>query len=119
MPRFYCCVSGCNGRARTFYNPFAQFVVKATQPVVRPLRRIIPAIGPIDTASVLVAYVAVLLKLLFPWFLAGFQGQLGGLMLLVAFFNLLYLAGMTVFWVILARALLSWFSGAATRWIMY
>ncbi|NGE24682.1 YggT family protein, partial [Klebsiella pneumoniae] len=29
---------------------------------------------------------------------------------LVAFFNLLYLAGMTVFWVILARALLSWFS---------
>ncbi|MEY1637013.1 YggT family protein [Morganella morganii] len=93
-----------------FYNPFAQFVVKATQPVVRPLRRIIPAIGPIDTASVLVAYVAVLLKLLFPWFLAGFQGQLGGLMLLVAFFNLLYLAGMTVFWVILARALLSWFS---------
>ena len=89
--------------ARGLYNPFAQFVGKATQPVVRPLRRIIPAIGPIDTASaVLVAYVAVLLKLLFPWFLAGFQGQLGGLMLLVAFFNLLYLAGMTVFWVILA-----------------
>ena len=25
-----------------FYNPFSQFVVKATQPVVGPLRRIIP-----------------------------------------------------------------------------
>lgn len=61
-----------------FYNPFAQFVVKATQPVVRPLRRIIPAIGPIDTASVLVAYVAVLLKLLFPWFLAGFRDNSAG-----------------------------------------
>lgn len=93
-----------------FYNPFAQFVVKATQPVVRPLRRILPSVGPIDTASVVVAYLAVLLKTLFPWLLMGMQGQLGALMLLQALFNLIYLAGMTVFWVILGRALLSWFS---------
>lgn len=93
-----------------FYNPFAQFVVKATQPVVRPLRRILPSVGPIDTASVVVAYLAVLLKTLFPWLLMGMQGQLGALMLLLALFNLIYLAGMTVFWVILGRALLSWFS---------
>lgn len=93
-----------------FYNPFAQFVVKATQPVVRPLRRILPSVGPIDTASVVVAYIAILLKTLFPWLLMGIQGQLGALMLLLALFNLIYLAGMTVFWVILGRALLSWFS---------
>ncbi|GAA0348003.1 YggT family protein [Morganella psychrotolerans] len=93
-----------------FYNPFAQFVVKATQPVVRPLRRILPSVGPIDTASVVVAYIAILLKTLFPWLLMGMQGQLGALMLLLALFNLIYLAGMTVFWVILGRALLSWFS---------
>ena len=93
-----------------FYNPFAQFVVKATQPVVRPLRRILPSVGPIDTASVVVAYIAILLKTLLPWLLMGMQGQLGALMLLRAFFNLIYLAGMTVFWVILGRALLSWFS---------
>lgn len=30
-----------------FYNPFSQFVVKATQPVVAPLRRIIPINGRI------------------------------------------------------------------------
>ena len=29
-----------------FYNPFAQFVVKITQPMVGPLRRIIPSLGP-------------------------------------------------------------------------
>lgn len=40
-----------------FYNPFSQFVVKATQPIVRPLRKVIPSIGPIDTASVLFALV--------------------------------------------------------------
>ena len=25
-----------------FYNPFSQFIVKATQPIVSPLRRIVP-----------------------------------------------------------------------------
>ncbi|SUH07141.1 Integral membrane protein YggT involved in response to extracytoplasmic stress (osmotic shock) [Salmonella enterica subsp. enterica] len=28
-----------------FYNPFSQFVVKITQPIIGPLRRIIPANG--------------------------------------------------------------------------
>lgn len=31
-----------------FYNPFSQFVVKVTQPIIGPLRRVIPAMGPID-----------------------------------------------------------------------
>ncbi|MGL5433595.1 MAG: YggT family protein, partial [Plesiomonas shigelloides] len=31
-----------------FYNPFSQFVVKATQPVVAPLRRLIPGFGGWD-----------------------------------------------------------------------
>ena len=35
-----------------FYNPLSQFLVKATNPVLIPLRRIIPSIGSIDTASV-------------------------------------------------------------------
>lgn len=41
------------GLARAdFYNPLSQFLVKATDPVVKPLRRIIPAIGKIDTAAI-------------------------------------------------------------------
>lgn len=40
-----------------FYNPISQFLVKATQPVLAPLRRIVPSIGNIDTATI----VAVLL----------------------------------------------------------
>lgn len=36
-----------------FYNPLCQFLVKVTQPVVRPVRRFVPAIGPLDTASFL------------------------------------------------------------------
>ena len=45
-----------------FYNPFSQFVVKATQPIVGPLRRIIPAMGPIDSASLLVHLFSASLK---------------------------------------------------------
>ena len=35
-----------------FYNPLCQFLVKVTNPVVVPIRRIIPSIGPVDTASI-------------------------------------------------------------------
>lgn len=37
-----------------FYNPLCQFLVKVTNPVVIPFRRIIPSIGPVDTASIVV-----------------------------------------------------------------
>ena len=37
-----------------FYNPLCQFLVKVTNPVVVPFRRIIPSIGPVDTGSVVV-----------------------------------------------------------------
>ena len=48
--------------AHRFYNPFSQFVVKITQPVVGPLRRIIPSLGPIDSASLLLAFLLMTIK---------------------------------------------------------
>ena len=45
-----------------FYNPFSQFVVKATNPLVLPLRRAIPSIGSLDTATLLLAYGIMLAK---------------------------------------------------------
>ena len=41
-----------------FYNPICQFLVKATNPLVIPLRKIIPSVGKIDTASLLLAFIA-------------------------------------------------------------
>jgi len=38
-----------------FYNPVSQFVVRVTNPLLLPLRRLIPAIGKLDTASVVLA----------------------------------------------------------------
>ena len=33
-----------------FYNPLSQFIVKATQPLLKPLRKLIPSILGLDTA---------------------------------------------------------------------
>lgn len=38
-----------------FYNPISQFVVKVTNPLVVPLRRVVPGLGGIDIASLLLA----------------------------------------------------------------
>jgi YggT family protein len=56
-----------------FYNPFSQFVVKVTQPVVGPLRRIIPAMGPIDSASLLVAFILCVVKAIVLFMVVTFQ----------------------------------------------
>lgn len=45
-----------------FYNPFSQFVVKATHPVVGPMRRFLPPLGGLDTASVVLALAVVVIK---------------------------------------------------------
>lgn len=35
-----------------FYNPISQFLVKITDPVIKPLRRFVPAVGKVDTATI-------------------------------------------------------------------
>lgn len=44
-----------------FYNPLSQFIVKATQPLLKPLRRFIPSIAGLDTASLVLAILVQLL----------------------------------------------------------
>lgn len=39
-----------------FYNPISQFIVKATNPLLIPLRRLIPGLGGIDVASLVLTY---------------------------------------------------------------
>lgn len=36
-----------------FYNPVCQFLVRVTNPLLIPIRRVIPSLGRLDTASVL------------------------------------------------------------------
>ncbi|TBU76122.1 YggT family protein [Pseudomonas daroniae] len=40
-----------------FYNPLSQFIVRATHPLLKPLRRIIPSLGGLDLASLVLALI--------------------------------------------------------------
>ena len=44
-----------------FYNPLCQFVVKATQPLLKPLRRVIPSLFGLDMSSLVLAILVQLL----------------------------------------------------------
>ncbi|MFL0796292.1 MAG: YggT family protein [Cellvibrionaceae bacterium] len=86
-----------------FYNPVSQFTVKATNPLLFPLRRIIPGFAGIDFASVALALLLQLATIELMCLLSGFGlinpltalmwGLLGclGLILNIYFFGLLVL----------------------------
>ena len=84
-----------------FYNPFSQFVVKVTQPIIGPLRRVIPAMGPIDSASLLVAYILSFIKAIVLFKVVTFLPiiWIAGLLIL------LKTIGLLIFWVLLVMAI--------------
>lgn len=91
-----------------FYNPFSQFVVKATQPVVRPLRRVIPPIGPIDTASVLFALVLIAVKLTLLTFIDKGVAPALVPLLIGALLSLVSTVFQLIIYVVFAGVILSW-----------
>lgn len=54
-----------------FYNPLSQFIVKATQPLLTPLRRIIPGFAGLDLASLVLAILVQLLLMIVTLTLMG------------------------------------------------
>ena len=65
-----------------FYNPLSQGVVTVTNPVLRPLRRIIPGLGGIDVASLVLVVALMMLQLFLVFLLYGRTAALLGLFLL-------------------------------------
>ncbi|HIF9438925.1 TPA: YggT family protein [Photobacterium damselae] len=94
-----------------FYNPFSQFVVKATQPVIAPLRRVIPSIGSVDMATLLFAYVLSVLKfVLLQMIFTGGNMLFSPDFLWIGLLSMIKAAGGLLFWVLLIRAIMSWVS---------
>ena len=92
-----------------FYNPFSQFIVKATQPIVAPLRRFIPSIGGWDTATLVFAFVVAGLKITVLSLIIG--ASLNPVILLISASVILITAIFKLlFWVLILRAILSWIS---------
>jgi YggT family protein len=95
-----------------FYNPLSQFIVKVTNPVVVPARRIIPSVGTIDAATLVVL---VVLQCLVTWLLLAMLGAAVGLDTYI-YYVVLRLVHLTL-WLytisILLYVVLSWVAQAA------
>lgn len=93
-----------------FYNPLSQFLVKITNPLVVPLRRVIPSIGRLDTSAVVLA---VLLEVASLLIISNINSlTLGWPQLLgLAITKLLMAVLWLYFFLILAVVILSWVGG--------
>ena len=91
-----------------FYNPISQFIVKITNPLVIPLRKIIPGYGGLDIASLALA---VLLQIagIVAIFLIRFGGIPAPLLLLLGgVLGVIALLVQIYFFALLAMIILSW-----------
>lgn len=92
-----------------FYNPVCQFLYKATNPVLMPLRKVIPAWRNLDVSAVLLAWLLSAIKLVLLYALAGQRLGLSGLALM-AFADLVDFVLMLYLGLILVQVLLSFIS---------
>jgi YggT family protein len=90
-----------------FYNPFAQFVLRVTNPLVIPARRIIPAAGGIDLATLTVMLLLQLVATYALLLIAGIRPELFDLVSIAAL-RLVSLVLWLYFAATLLYVILSW-----------
>ena len=92
-----------------FYNPLSQFIVKATQPLVTPLRRVIPGFAGLDLASLVLAIVVQLLLMVITLTLMGYN--VGGFILQLLVWSLIGVTSLFLkvfFFAMIISVILSW-----------
>ena len=102
-----------------FYNPICQFLVKVTNPLVIPLRRVIPAVAGIDVASLLLAFllqIACIAALVFIK-LGGFPPI--GILLIGGALGVVALLVNIYFFALLAMIILSWVAAGSRHPAIY
>ncbi|WP_440874334.1 YggT family protein [Thalassotalea sp. PLHSN55] len=90
-----------------FYNPLSQFIVKVSNPLVTPMRRIIPGFGGMDLATIVLAYIVATLTFIVIPVLNGAPIDF----ILSAYLGLLFLikqTGILLFIIMLIMAIMSW-----------
>ena len=95
-----------------FYNPVCQFLVKLTNPVLVPLRRVIPAIGKLDTASVVLM---IALEILSVWIVSQIGSADLAIQQIVVFALIKLMATLLwiLFFLIIVSVILSWVGARA------
>jgi len=102
-----------------FYNPICQFIVKVTNPLVIPLRRVIPGLGGIDVSSLLLALLLQLAAIVALLLINGLSAP--GILSLLAW-SVLGVLGLLVniyFFALLAMIILSWVAAGSRHPAIY
>ena len=91
-----------------FYNPLSQFIVRATKPLLMPLRRLIPGYGGLDFASLVLGIAIQLVMLIMILLLMGYA--LPNILLLVSWaaIGVLALFVKIFFFALIISVILSW-----------
>ncbi|MFK8052261.1 MAG: YggT family protein [Woeseiaceae bacterium] len=89
-----------------FRNPLAQAIVQLTSPLVVPVRRFVPPIGQVDTATLLVAYALQVLLMAALLLLKGIEP--GVIIFGMAIFELAALSIKLFLYAIIIQVVLSW-----------
>lgn len=94
-----------------FRNPLAQAILRLTSPLVVPVRRVVPPIGRLDTATVIVAFAIQYLTIML---IAAIKAWPLGIVpiAVTAAVNLVTLTLRLFAYAIVVRVLLSWFAAA-------
>lgn len=91
-----------------FYNPLSQFIVKVTNPLLIPLRKVIPGLFGIDIASILLALVLQVLAIQLLAFILG-QGLLPvTYLIVVSLYRLIELVLNIYFFSFIVLVVISW-----------
>lgn len=107
-----------------YYNPLAQAVVKLTDPLLIPLRRIIPSVKRYDTASLVLCIAVLVVKLLvFKLLSLGSVPALGQVLsaaqlpgvtlVIVALLDMIHVFFNVFIYALIIQAILSWIPGAS------
>ena len=102
-----------------FYNPICQFLVKVTNPLVIPLRRVLPGFGGLDMASLLLALLLQLAGIVALLLINGLGLPNILLLLLWSVIGLLGLLVNIYFFALLAMIILSWVAGGSRHPAIY
>jgi YggT family protein len=88
-------------------NPLARFIFALTDWLVLPLRRVLPAAGRVDTASLVGAFLIELVQFVVLWAITGMGASVASLLVLAAF-GLVRMAISGLTGLVIIYAILSW-----------
>ncbi|MBL4647481.1 MAG: YggT family protein [Gammaproteobacteria bacterium] len=98
-----------------YHNPLAQFILKVTNPLLLPLRRIIPYHRKIDLAAIALLLVVKLVQLYLYGWLQTHEILNIGAILIWSIGELLSLLLTLLFWAMIMQAILSWITTARSN----